>query len=400
MKYIERTDYLDQLEEQLGTRDIKLITGMRGTGKTELLLAFIRRLREKRADVNIIFADLSDPAYASLKKHRRLRAFAEAHYKEGMANLFLVDEVRECSHFELAANGLQAGGKFDIYLVSPSLPAPEGEIAGLFPGGFAHIPVYPFSFREFCLYFSEEGDKHHLLEEYLQMGGLAGSWAYPSGHDRMEYLQDIFLRIVRRDLAELYRLSDTSVLEQLAAYLAREISLRTSPNRISENLNRSAAPANHVTTGKYIKHLISACLLHSVGRYDIRARHSLNTSQKYYLADTGLRTAVAGYREEDRGRLLENVIAAELLRRGCSLSIGKYYRDEVDFIAEKGIRRVYIQAAENISDEGSFRKEISPLLRIRDAYPKILLADTGKPEYVYEGVRVIDTADWLAGEGL
>lgn len=398
MKTIIRKKYLDKMIALNGTPDIKIITGIRRSGKSKLMQAYIEFLKGHFEDINIIFIDYMDLEYEEIKEYHALHSYAEKHYAEGKTNYLFVDEIQMCPKFELAINSLYAKGKYDIYVTGSNAFLLGADLATLFTGRYMEIHVFPFSFREYCQYYDERDDKDKLFEEYSVKGGLAGSYAYRTEEDRVNYIKEVYETIVTRDLVQKYSLPDTLVLQRLSEFLMDNISNLTSPNKISRLLTAGEVTTNHVTVGRYIKYLCNAFVFYDMKRYDIRGKKYLESSEKFYLCDQGIRYAVLGSRNMDYGRIYENMVCIELLRRGYDVYVGKLYQKEIDFVAQKGSEKIYIQVSDNISGQETFEREYSPLLQIRDAYPKMIIAKTGHPKYSYEGIGIYNIADWLLEE--
>lgn len=395
MKIIERIQYLNRIKELNNTPDIKIITGIRRCGKSKLMQAYIEYLRNHFENLNIIFIDFMDLAFEDLKEYHKLHDYVEKQYQEDKTNYLFVDEVQMCPKFELAINSLYSKGKYDIYITGSNAFLLSTDLATLFTGRYIEIPVFPFSFQEYCQYYEEDHDTDKLFDDYSIKGGLAGSYAYRTEKDRTNYIKEVYETIVTRDLVQKYALPDTLVLQRLSEFLMDNISNLTSPNKVSQLLTANDTPTNHVTIGKYIKYLCNAFVFYDIKRYDIRGKKNMKNSEKFYLCDSGIRYALLGTRNMDYGRVYENIVCIELLRRGFDVYVGKLYKKEVDFVAQKGSERIYIQVSDNISGEETFKREVSPLLQIRDAYPKIVIARTKHPTYLYEGIEIHDIANWL-----
>ena len=398
MKLITRTEYLNRIIELNQTPDIKIITGIRRSGKSELMRAYIEYLKGHFENINIIFIDFMDMAYENLKEYHSFHAYVEEHYQAGKTNYLFVDEVQMCPSFELAVNSLYSKRKYDIYVTGSNAFLLSADLATLFTGRYIEIHVFPFSFREYCRYYDETDDKENLFEAYSIRGGLSGSYVYKTEADRIRYIKEVYETIVTRDLVQKYSLPDTLVLQRLSEFLMDNISNLTSPNKVSQLLTANKTITNHVTVGKYIKYLCNAFVFYDIKRYDIRGKKYLESSEKFYLCDTGIRYAILGNRNMDYGRVYENMVCIELLRREYDVYVGKLYQKEIDFVAQKGDEKIYIQVSDNISDPKTLERESQPLLQIRDAYPKMIIARTRHPKYSYEGIEIYDIADWLLQE--
>lgn len=398
MKLIDRPLYLRQLEELTNTPDIKIITGIRRAGKSKLLSAFSEHILRQDATANIISIDLTKIKFEHLKEYHALNDYIEANYREGVNNYLMIDEVQLCDNFEITINSLHSDEKYDMYLTGSNAFLLSSDLATLFTGRYMEIHVYPFSFKEYCTYFGVEKDFDEHFDRYMRLGGLAGSYPYKNDSDKEKYIRDVYGTILIRDLVEKYRLGSSLVLKKVSEYLMDNVSNMSSSRNISNALVAAGTETNYKTIGNYVEHLCHAFVFYEARRYDVRGKNYLQSLSKYYLADTGIRFAVLGKRNMDWGRILENIVYIELLRRGYEVYVGKLYQKEIDFVAMKGGEKIYIQVSDNIADEGTFRREVEPLLQIRDAYPKMLLARTRHEDSDYEGISIVDIPGWLLHE--
>lgn len=396
MKLINRSHYLSLLQRVMGTPEIKIITGIRRSGKSKLMGAFAQYVKSIDASANIIDIDLTKLRFEPLREYHALNTFVEGKYQEGVPNYLMIDEVQLCDKFELAINSLHSEEKFDIYLTGSNAFLLSSDLATLFTGRHIEIHVFPFSFKEYCLYFNvEAADTQSAFNEYIQIGGLSGAYPYSSTIDRERYIRDVYETIIVRDLVDKYRIANPTLLKRVSTYLLDSISNISSSRNISNTLSANGEDTNHKTVGTYIDYLCNAFLFYEAKRYDVRGKTYLQSLSKYYLADTGIRFAVLGKRNMDWGRILENIVFIELLRRGYEVYVGKLYQKEIDFVAMRGSEKIYIQVSDDISNEDTFKREVDPLMKIRDAYPKVLLARTRYEETDYEGIRIIDIPQWL-----
>ncbi len=396
VKLIERTQYLNRLKDLQGTPDIKIITGIRRSGKSRLLQAFAAHIQQTDPTANIISIDFTQLQFEPLQEYHTLNSYIEEHTKQDVNNYLLIDEVQMCKNFEITINSLHASEQYDIYLTGSNAFLLSADLATLFTGRHIEIPIFPFSFQEYCTYHAPIADLQKALDDYTTEGGMAGQYVYKNAADKENYLREVFTTILMRDLTEKYRLSDSNILMHLAEYLMDNVSNITSPNNIAGTLTSNKFPTTHVTIGQYLKYLCQAFMFYKVDRYDIQGKKYLQLLHKYYLVDTGFRYALLGRRNMDWGRAYENIVYIELLRRGYQVYAGKLYQKEVDFVAMRGNEKLYIQVSDNITDEATLQRELSPLLSIRDAYPKMLIARTRHEDYDHQGVLITDLATWLS----
>lgn len=395
MRLIERNIYLDRIKSKRGTPDIKIITGIRRAGKSKLLLAYMDFLRETDINANIIFIDFRLLNAEPLKEYHALNDYIESHYLYGKNNYICIDEIQMCKHFELAINSLHATEKYDIYLTGSNAFMLSSDLATLFTGRYIEIQVFPFSFSEYRTYFGEDDNIQKQFDNYVIEGGLAGSYLYEKSEDKTAYIHDVYNTILQRDLVEKHNLPDNTALTRLVEYMMDNVSNISSPNNISENLKKNGISTNHVTISTYLELLRKAFVLYKIDRYDIRGKKYLQSLNKFYLADTSLRFSVLGHRNMDWGRMYENIVCIEFLRRGYELYVGKLYQKEIDFVAIKGSEKLYVQVSDDISNHETFSREYTPLLQIKDAYPKMIIARTRNPRYDYQGIEIFDLAEWL-----
>ena len=397
MKLIERNVYLNKMISVMGTPDIKVITGVRRSGKSKLLEAFKDYVEETYADANVIHINYNLTKFEDFKDYHVLNNHIENSYKKGVENFVLIDEVQMCPNFELAINNIHALEKFDIYITGSNAFLLSSDLATLFTGRTFEIKVFPFSFKEFLKYYGLN-DNYSAFDRYLKEGGMAGSYLYKDQEAKYDYVADVFDTLIVRDIKQKYRIRNPILMNRIVDFLMDNVSNLTSARNIAESLTSQKDKINHKTVGNYIEYLCNAFAFYKMRRYDIQGKKYLASSDKYYLSDHTFRYAKLGTKNMNRGRTIENIVAVELLRRGYEVYVGVLYKREIDFVALKRNEKVYIQVSDDISEEKTFKREVSPLLQIRDAYPKMLIARTRCEEYQYEGIRVVDVADWLAAD--
>ena len=395
MKLIERKDYLDKVINVMGTPDIKVITGVRRCGKSKLLEAFRAYVSANIPNANVIHINFNLPEFEKLNEYRALYDNINSRYKEGVENFVLIDEIQMCDNFEKAINGLHASEKFDIYITGSNAFLLSSDLATLFTGRTFEIKVYPFSFAEYVKYYGYT-DLYTAFDIYVTEGGMAGSYVYKDQQAKYDYIQEVFNTLIVRDIRTKYKIRNTALMDRLVDFLMDNISNLTSPRKISDTFNSFKDKINHNTVGAYMQYLCNAFAFYKVRCYDIKGKKYLSTTEKYYLCDHSFRYAKLGTKNMDYGRVLENIVAIELLRRGYEVYAGVLYKKEVDFVAIKRDEKIYIQVSDNITDEKTFQREVSPLLSISDAYPKMVIARTRHDDYQYEGIKVVDIANWLA----
>ena len=394
MKLIER-EYLQKLINIIGTPDVKVITGVRRSGKSKLLEAFKKYIEENIDNFNIISINFNLLEYENLQDYKVLHNYIESRYIEGKNNFLLIDEVQMCKNFEKVINSIHASEKYDIYITGSNAFLLSSDLATLFTGRTFEIEVYPFSFKEYLKYY-EYTNIDDAFDKYVLEGGLAGSYLYKTDVEKYNYILNIYKTLIIRDIQKKYKIRNTELLENLNNFLMDNISNITSSRSITKELEKKETKVNHKTISNYINYLCNAFLFYKVRRYDIQGKKYLSSQDKYFLSDHSFKFAKLGTKNMNYGRIYENIVAIELLRRGYEIYVGILYKKEIDFVAIKQNEKIYIQVSDDISSEETLKREVNPLLQIRDAYPKILIARTKHDTYQYEGVKIIDIANWLS----
>ena len=395
MKLIKR-DYLDTLIDIMGTPDIKIITGVRRSGKSKLLEVFKNYIEEHIENFNIIYINFNIPIFENLMEYHNLYDYVESKYEKSKKNFLLIDEVQMCKGFEKAINGFHALEKYDIYITGSNAFLLSSDLATLFTGRTFEIKIYPFSFKEYIEYFKYT-DIDEAFKKYVIEGGMSGSYLYNSIDKKYEYLNEVYNTLIVRDIFERNNIKDPKLMSSLNDFLMDNISNRTSLRNVSNSLNtnESNLETNHKTVGNYIQYLCEAFAFYKISRYDIRGKRYLNSDEKYYLSDHAFKYARLGTRNMDYGRTYENIVAIELLRRGYEVYTGVLYNKEIDFLVTKQNEKIYIQVADNIDNDDTLKREVASLLQIKDAYPKVIIARTKHDNYQYEGIQIYDIANWL-----
>lgn len=395
MKLINRVIYMNEIKELAGTPDIKVITGVRRCGKSKLMDAFAEYLKTSDESANIIHINFNLTEFEDLLEYHALESYVERNYDPSSENYLLVDEIQMCPSFEKAINSLHAKEKYDIYVTGSNAFLQSSDLATLFVGRTYELQLFPFSFKEYLAYFPNE-NIYAALSRYITEGGMAGSYLYKNTTQKYRYINNEVLNaLIVRDIINKNRLQNEPLLHALIDYLMDNIGNLTSVRTITNTLSSNNTKADHKTIGKYIDLLCKTFAFYKIRRYDIKGKKYLRSEDKYYLCDQSFRFARLGTKNMDYGRVLENIVAIELLRRGYEVYVGVLYKKEIDFVAMKQGEKMYIQVANDISDKETFKREVSPLLQIRDAYPKRLIARTYQPRYQHEGIEVIDAAEWL-----
>lgn len=395
MKRIERTFYLNRLKGLKDTPDIKIITGIRRSGKSELMKDYINYIKESDKEANIIYVDFYDLEFDGLKDYKELNKYIKERISDKKNNYLFIDEVQLCKDFELTINSIHNSGECDIYITGSNAFLLSSDLATLFTGRTYEIEIFPFSFKEFLKYY-EIKDIQEAFDKYVLEGGMAGSYLYDDNKRKYNYINDVYNALIVRDIQQKYNIQNLGLMESLTEFMMDNISNLTSYRNVAAKLNENNLNTNDKTIANYMNYLCDAFAFYRVRRYDIQGKKYLSSIDKYYLVDQTFKYAKLGTKNINYGRVYENIVAIELLRRGYEIYVGTLYNKEVDFVAMKQNEKIYIQVSDNIDEDSTIQREVGPLLQIKDAYPKIIIARTKHDNYQYEGVQIYDIANWLA----
>ncbi|WP_026523926.1 ATP-binding protein [Butyrivibrio sp. MB2005] len=393
MKLIQRDYYLNALLAVKDIPDIKVITGVRRSGKSKLMDALIESI-SKDESANIVRIKLNLKKNESLLNGDKLYEYIEKQYDSQKNNYLFIDEIQMCEGFERVINSVYEEELFDIYLTGSNAFLLSSDLATLFGGRIFEVKLYPFSFSEYMTYFPSN-NVDEAFDDYVRKGGMSGSYLYKSEEDARKYVNGIYRTTITKDIVTKFKIENEDLLIMIGNFLMDNVGNQTSIRNVASKLTSGTYKTNDKTVGSYIDYLCRSFLFYPIQRYDIKGKKYLESDKKYYLSDLSFRFAELGTKDADYGHLYENIVALELLRRGYEVYVGKLYEKEIDFVAIKEGEKLYIQVSDDITREETFKREVAPLLSIKDAYPKMLIARTKHDETQHEGIRIIDIARWL-----
>lgn len=395
MKILDRKEYKNRLIRLQETEKIKIISGIRGAGKSELLRSYQKWIEEHVEGANILYLDMEDAQNAELKDGPSLLSHIEKNYEEKRSNFLIVEEIQLCKNFEKAMLSVYERKMFNIYLSSSNASFLYEDKTAFWDENSIELPIFPFSLSEYLRYYERKDPSPAILRGYIKYGGLSATFRFKFKEDKTEYIKELYNKKIKKDLRKTYGIKDPALMDSLLAYLMLHISTSTSASKISSLFKQNNLETNHITIGKYLQYLCAAFLFFKVKRYDIRKKVYLETADKYYLTDLGFRFALLEKEKPDWKGIYENLVAIEIRRRGYDIYVGKLYQKEINFVAMREKEKLYIQVMDEIEEEDKLAKALSPLRAIKDFYPKLLIANTGKDEFDVDGIRIMDLTKWL-----
>ena len=394
-----REKYLKRMIDAKDTEFIKVITGVRRSGKLTLLLMFKDYLVHHHVkEKNIIYINFESAMYDDIKNYKDLYQYIQKRIKDSKVYL-LLDEVQNVEAWEKAINSFKVDFDIDIYITGSNAYLLSSELSTLLSGRYIEIKVYPLSFKEYLVF--NQYDNQNIEDkfyEYLRYGGLPAITLIKNNDELvLSYLNDIYNTIVKKDIIDRNNIKDSALLENIIKYLVTNIGSSISANKISDylNSNKIVEKSNHQTIDNYLNMLEKSFIMYKADRTDIRSKSLLKTLGKYYISDTGIRNIILGFRNIDEGHLLENVVYLELLRRGYRVNIGKTNDYEVNFVAEDPNDIKYFQVTKTLLSDEVKEREIRSLESIDDNYEKIILTMDKPISRDYNGIKVMNIIEWL-----
>ena len=406
--------YMKTLLEFKDKKVIKIVTGMRRSGKSTLLELFAERLRSDGVTpANIIIMNFESMQYDSIVDYRALygeiknKIELSSENNVSSAKFYLIfDEIQMISGWEKAINSFLVDFNVDVYITGSNAFLLSSELSTLLSGRYVEIRMLPLSFKEYLHFnaFEPSVSMDTKFDYYLKYGGLPALSEFGQNQQRInDMLEGVYSTVILKDVIQRNKIADHAMLHKLVLFLADNIGNMTSPHTIGNSLakegdidegKRRKNPASK-TVESYIRALENAYIFYSAKRYDIKGRQYLKTLEKYYIVDIGLRNMLLGYRDMDRGHILENVVYFELKRRGYDVSIGKVGEKEIDFIAVRQDDKRYYQVTESLLDAEVRKREIAPLKDINDNYTKVVLSMDRSFINSDEGIQLQNIIDFL-----
>lgn len=386
MKNIERPLYLAQLISWLNKNLIIVLIGQRRVGKSCLLNQLRDYLRGK-SGANVLYISMELHEFKDIKCSDDLYGIVRNTFKEGGENYLLIDEVQDIADFEIALRELHSEGLCQIVITGSNANLFSSEISTKLAGRYIEQHIYCLTYGEFLQFHALEDSGESLLK-YLKVGGLPGLSLFDIGEEAQvrEYLQGVYNTVMMKDVVSRQEIRNVSLIENLAKFCADNVGKMLSVRNIANTLSSQGVKTSEMVIGSYVKHLCDGLIMSAVKRYDIHGKRLFEQNAKYYFADHGLRNMLCGFGlRASIDKVIENVIWNHLLVCGYEVTVGVLRSAEVDFIASKDGKKIYIQATYLLSSEDTIRREFGNLMFIKDNYPKYVISmdpvDGDLPEY-------------------
>lgn len=379
---LKRDEYIKQIVPFIDKDVIKVLTGIRRSGKSVMLKLLMEELKNRGINENqFIYINFENLKYRKLKNYERLYDFILNKVDDKYKSYYIfLDEIQEVEEWERCVNSLRVDEdfKFDIYITGSNAKLLSGELSTYLAGRYIEFVVYPFSFKEFFEIIQEKNQEIKVKEafqKYVKFGGMPFLHNLDYNFEAsMQYLQDLYASIILKDITQRNNIRDTDLLERIINYVVMNIGNTFSATSISKFFKSENRKVATETILNYIKACEEAFLIYRVARNDLLGKKILNVNEKYYIADHGIREAIMENNQKDINQVLENIVYFEILRRGYNVKTGKVDNLEVDFVCKKNDETIYIQVSYLLASEDTKEREFSVLENIKDNYPKYVLS--------------------------
>ena len=404
MERIKRDNYLSILKNFKDQQIIKVITGIRRCGKSTLLEIFQDYLQEEGIEQKqIISINFENADFEELQDRKKLYEYIKAKLVKGKKTYIFLDEIQNVNEFEKTVDSLFINKDVDLYITGSNAWLLSSELATLLTGRYIEIKMLPLSFKEYLSAFEDKTDLSRKFRNYLQYSSFPqATQLFKINPENINlFLDGIYNTILFKDVMQRKGITDKNTLERVTKYLYDNIGNRTSIKNISDNIEGLEKNNSYNTVSSYVQALIDSYIVYKANRYDIKGKEFLKTQEKYYAIDIGLRYYILGQGSgKDMGHILENIVYLELLRRGYEVYIGKYDDLEVDFVAKNSKSTIYYQVALTTREESNehssiLDRELAPLKKINDNYPKYILTLDDDLDTDFDGIKKINILDWL-----
>lgn len=399
MERIERQDYLNKLIAFKDKKLIKVITGIRRCGKSTIMEIFRDWLLNNGiSPEQILYLNFEDYDNIELRNPLALHQYIKPLILSDKPTYIFFDEIQHVKDFPDIINSINLKPNVDLYVTGSNAYMLSNEIATLLSGRYVEIAMLPLSFKEYVQGCSGSDNLEKAYTSYITQSSFPYTLALDRPKDITDYLNGVYNTVVMKDIISRKKIQDVMMLESVIRFVADNIGNMLSTKRIADIMTADGRKIDQKTVEKYLTSLCETFFVYETKRYNVKGKQLLKTLGKYYLVDVGLRRMLLGGRSFDAGRLLENVVYLELLRRQKSVYIGKIDNLEVDFVAIDENDIVYYQVAATVRDEATLKRELSSLQQINDQYPKYILTLDEDPEADYDGIKRINALKWLMGE--
>ena len=399
---IQRPTYLQLLSDYIDKPFIKVITGLRRSGKSVLLMMLRDELMKKGVDEHhIIHLNFESFEFLEMDEAGKLYKYIQSRITDKQRYYILLDEIQEVKSWEKAVNSIRVDFDVDVYITGSNSKLLSSELATYLAGRYIEIPVYTLSFAEYLL-FRKEYAPHEIISVYGEFDRFLRKGGFPAIHtsdysDELSYkvIYDIYSSAILRDTVQRYNIRDVELLERVVKYVFDNVGNKFSAKNVADYFKSQNRKIDLNTVYNYLNALEGAFIIYRIPRYDVKGKEILKTNEKYFVGDQSLLYAVMGFKDRLISGILENIVMLELKRRGYRVFVGKSDEKEIDFIAENAEKKIYVQVTYKMTEKTTIDREFSPLLEIRDNYPKYVVSLDETWQDNIDGVQHKHIADFL-----